>query len=94
MVTSRRKKEQKEAIEGKDGKMRSKTSGTKPICTQMQWKGINGDTMLRPSSSSGLTTAEKEEEAVARSAANSYRLIDIHRLPKTKQKLLQKNGTS
>ena len=49
---------------GKDGEMRSKTSGTKPIGMQMQEKGSSGDTMLRPSSSSGLTMAEKEEEGL------------------------------
>ncbi len=49
---------------GKDGEIRSKTSGVKPIGIQMQGKGSNGDTTLRPSSSSGLTTAEKEEEGL------------------------------
>ena len=49
---------------GKDGEMRSKTSGTKPIGMQMQGKGNSGDTMLM--SSSGLTMAEKEEEDIMR----------------------------
>ena len=30
---------------GKDGEMRSKTSGAKPIGMQMQGKGNNGDTI-------------------------------------------------
>ncbi len=57
-------KKAKGTEEGKgDLEMRSKTSGTKPfgmqIRMQMQGKGNNGDTMLRPSSGSGPTTAEK-----------------------------------
>ncbi len=43
----------------------SKASGTKPNGMQMQWKGNNGDTMLRPSSSRGLTTDEKEEGEIS-----------------------------
>ena len=63
LVHLRRKKKQRKAKakDEEDGEMRFKTSWTKPIGTQMQGKGINGNTMLRPSSSSRLTMADKEE---------------------------------
>ncbi|PIK48481.1 endonuclease-reverse transcriptase [Apostichopus japonicus] len=46
----------------RDGEMKYRNSGMKPIGTHMQGRERVGDSMLRPSSSSGSTTAEEEEE--------------------------------
>ena len=59
--------------------MRSKTFGTKPIGMQMEGKWNNRDIMLRPSSSNGLTMAEKEEEGTVHSRKDRNNLFKNQR---------------